>query len=129
MAPILAVAEISERIARRRVPLVAVSPIVGGAAIKGPAAKMFRELGITPGAVAVAAQYRGVIDALVIDEQDRVAAAAIEAMGLAVCVTGTVMRDLDTKSQLAQTTLEFAARLRPANRTLPGLKNRFRKSA
>ena len=97
-------------------PLVAVSPIVGGAAIKGPAAKMFRELGIMPGAVAVAAHYRGVIDALVIDEQDRAAAAAIEAMGLAVCVTGTVMRDLDTKSRLAQTTLEFAARLRPANR-------------
>src|SRR5215212_2885500 len=70
IGPILAVPGVREAIATAKAPVVAVSPIVGGEAIKGPAAKMFRSLGGEASAAGVAAHYRGLVGTLVIDELD-----------------------------------------------------------
>ena len=110
--PILEVPGIRERLAARRVPLVAVSPIVGGRAIKGPAAKILRELGHEPSALAVARHYAGLIDALVLDEADAALAPAVEALGMRAVVTDTIMRDAPSARALAQTSLDAVARLR-----------------
>jgi len=72
---------------------VAVTPIVGGAALKGPTAEMMRALGRSPDPVEVARMYRDVAGAFVLDERDRDVAAAIEALGYRVIVCDTVMRD------------------------------------
>ena len=110
--PILAVAGIRQRLDARRVPLVAVSPIVGGKAIKGPAAKMMAELGADASALGIARHYRSLIDGLVIDTADVSHSDEIQALGIAVLVTGTIMHDAETKRRLAEATLAFAARLR-----------------
>ena len=77
--------------------MVAVSPIVGGAAIKGPAAKMMDELGMPTEAREVARFYEGLIDGFVIDRRDEDQAPAIEAIGMAVWVTDTIMNDLEDR--------------------------------
>jgi LPPG:FO 2-phospho-L-lactate transferase len=92
-------------------PVIAVSPIVGGAAIKGPAAKIMQELGVQPSVTGVAAHYRGVIDGLVIDTIDEVHVADIQAMGIATNVTGTVMRSIEDRKSLAQSCLTFLKRV------------------
>jgi len=110
IAPILAVPGLRDALARRRVPLVAVSPIVGGQAIKGPAAKMMDELGIRPSAAWVAEQYGDLLDGVVIDEADRGLADTIR--GPRVLVAQTVMRDAAGRARLAAEVLAFAAELR-----------------
>ena len=107
--PILALPGVRTALAACRAPVVAVSPIVGGRALKGPTAKMMRERGIEPGAAAVARHYAGLIDGFVIDEEDQ--AAAIEAGGPAVAVAATVMTDRARKEALARAVLAFARRL------------------
>lgn len=102
--PILAVAEVKEP----RVPIVAVSPIIGGKAVKGPAAKMMRELGLDATAAGIARHYAGLIDGIVIDEADKKSAAEIETTGVRVLVEQTVMRCEDDKERLARATLAFA---------------------
>jgi LPPG:FO 2-phospho-L-lactate transferase len=92
-------------------PKLAVSPIVGGEAIKGPAAKMMGELGVPASAAGVARHYAEFIDAMVIDTVDRAQEAEIRAMGMEVLVTQTVMRSLDDRKALADTCLEFIADL------------------
>jgi len=87
--------------------VIAVSPIVGGAAIKGPAAKIMKELGVQPSVTGVAAHYRGLIDGLVIDTVDDGHVAEIQAMAIAAKVTGTVMRSIDDRVALAQSCLTF----------------------
>lgn len=67
--PILAISPIQDILAEK--PVLAVSPIIGGKAVKGPAAKMYREMGIQPSALAVARHYGALIDGLIIDEEDR----------------------------------------------------------
>ena len=109
--PILAVAGIRSAIADRRVPLVAVSPIVGGRAIKGPAAKMMAELGVEASALGIARHYQGLIDGLVIDGQDVGLVAEIEALGLVVHVADTIMVDAESKRRLAAETVAFAVRI------------------
>ena len=106
IAPILAIDAIREWLARRTVPVVAVSPIVGGKAIKGPAAKMFAELGMEPSAVAVAGHYRGLVDAWIIDEQDRGLGPIIEALGPRVHVTRTIMSSPEVGHALARTVVD-----------------------
>ena len=113
IGPILAVAGLREALAACAAPVLAVSPIVGGQALKGPAAKMMAELGLSVSARGVAEHYRDLLDGMVIDERDRTEAAPIGALGLEVLVTGTVMRDLADRKRLAEACLEFAARLRP----------------
>ncbi|HLF76830.1 MAG TPA: 2-phospho-L-lactate transferase [Dehalococcoidia bacterium] len=113
IAPILGLAGVSERVAAR--PAVAVSPIVGGQAIKGPAAKMLVELGLEASPVAVAKRYAGVIGGFVLDTQDRASAPDIEALGLRVLVTDTVMHSSRDRARLAQETLNFVRTLTPVS--------------
>ncbi|MET0295616.1 MAG: 2-phospho-L-lactate transferase [Phenylobacterium sp.] len=112
--PILATPGFRQALVERRVPCVAVSPIVGGEALKGPLAKMMAELGLPVGIAAIAQHYRGLIDGLVIDDVDAADRAGLEAEGLAVLVTGSVMRSDADRERLAADTLAFAGRLRRA---------------
>jgi LPPG:FO 2-phospho-L-lactate transferase len=108
IGPILAVEEIRAAVERRRVPCVAVSPLIGGRAVKGPADRMLARLGGGTGPAAVAACYPGLIDALVIDEQD---APAELPDGVRAVVTRTLMVDDDARRRLALAVLETAASL------------------
>lgn len=114
--PILALGGVRAMIAARRVPTVAVSPIIGGAAVKGPAAKIMRELGDAPSAATIAKLYSGVADGLIIDERDRHLRSEIEAAGLRVCVSDAVMTTTQDQGRLARTTLQFAASLEGVRR-------------
>jgi LPPG:FO 2-phospho-L-lactate transferase len=86
---------------------VAVSPIIGGETVKGPAAKMYRELGIEPSALAVANHYRGLVKDFVIDTIDRSLQGGIRELGMQVLVTNTLMKSHDDRSRLAQDILRF----------------------
>jgi LPPG:FO 2-phospho-L-lactate transferase len=112
VAPILAVAGLRTALERATVPVVAVSPLVGGRAVKGPAAKMMAELGLGSDAAAIARFYAGLIDGLIIDEQDANLAGQVEELGIAVRVAQTLMTSLEDRIALAASTLAFA-------RTLP----------
>ncbi len=86
---------------------VAVSPIIGGETVKGPAAKMYRELGIEPSALAVANHYRGLVNGFVVDTIDRSLQGGIKELGMQVLVTNTLMKSHDDRSRLAQDLLGF----------------------
>lgn len=109
--PILSVPGVREALRSAAAPIVAVSPIVGGQAIKGPTAKLMIELGLTPGVAAIAAHYAGLIDGLVLDDADAGEAGGIERSGIAAHVTATVMRTDADRVALAQDALAFAAAL------------------
>ena len=111
IAPILTVAEIRTALERRRVPAVAVSPLIGGKSVKGPADRMLRRLagGTTP--AHIAGCYDGLIDALVIDEADEDGAAAVAERGVRPVVTKTLMRDADARRRLAEAALDAAGAL------------------
>lgn len=111
--PVLSIKGIRDTLADLPVPVVAVSPLIGGAAVKGPAAKIMQELGVVPSNKGIAHFYRGVIDGLVIDECDRRDRSYIEALGLRVCVTATLMSDVADQVRLARNTLDFAADIAP----------------
>lgn len=110
--PILSVPGVREAIQSAGAPCIAVSPIVGGQAIKGPAAKLMTELGVTPGGPAVAAHYAGLIDGLVLDTVDAAEAAVVERLGVAAHVTATVMRSDEDRIALACDALAFADSLK-----------------
>lgn len=108
VAPILELPGVRDMVENLEAPRVAVTPIVGGQAIKGPAAKMLAELGHDVSALGVARYYKGLIDGFVLDQADAPLASAIEALGVRVKVTDTMMRnDLD-KRRLAAEVLTFA---------------------
>lgn len=110
--PILAVdgIEAALQAARARgTAVIAVSGIVGGKAIKGPADRMLASLGHEPSALGVARQYTGIADAFVLDSVDRELATAIEALGLRTVVTDTIMADDAARARLASTVLAAAA--------------------
>ncbi len=109
--PVLAVPGVSAALAKSPAPVIAVSPIVGGMAIKGPAAKMMGELGMPQDVVSVAKHYVGRIDGLVIDERDVALQGEIEALGMPTVVTNTVMVTLEDRRQLALDMLQFASSL------------------
>ena len=109
--PILALPGIRDALRRTQRPVVAVSPIVGGKAVKGPLGKMMRELGIEPSALGVAQHYGHLVDGWVIDEVDRALAPSIEALGCRVKVCHTIMRTLDEKAKLAQDALQLACEM------------------
>ena len=108
IGPILAVDEIRLAVERRRVPCVAVSPLIGGRAVKGPADRMLERIagGTTP--AHVASCYEGLIDALVLDEAD---APTELAPGVSAVVTATLMHDAGARRRLAQDVLEAAGAL------------------
>jgi len=107
IAPILAVPSIRAAIQSRNCPAVAVSPIVAGRALKGPADKMLTELGFQASAAGVAGFYQGLVDLFVIDEVDAGQRAEIERLGLKAQVTSTVMTGLEQKVRLARDILEL----------------------
>jgi len=111
--PILAIPGVTEALRQVAAPVVAVSPVVGGAAVKGPTAKMLSELGFEVSAATVARHYAECfrLDGYVLDDADAALAPAIEAAGTAAVVTGTLMTDLDTKIAVARTVLSLADRL------------------
>ena len=88
--------------------MVAVSPIVGGKALKGPAASIMEQLGMAPCNLSIAEYYRDFLDGIVIDSGDGHETQAIEELGIRVKVTNTVMRSLQDRIDLAETCLEFA---------------------
>ncbi|OGO33051.1 MAG: 2-phospho-L-lactate transferase [Chloroflexi bacterium RBG_16_54_18] len=103
--PILAIQGIQREIASRKV--IAVSPIIAGKTLKGPAAKMFAEMGIQPSASAVARHYSGILSGFMIDLQDAEQAGEIEALGIEVVVENIVMKDRSDRRRLADKVLEF----------------------
>jgi LPPG:FO 2-phospho-L-lactate transferase len=86
---------------------VAVSPIIGGKAVKGPADKIFRELGIRPSALAVARQYEHLVSGFVMDKVDAQLAPAVQSMGMRTLLTRTLMRSLQDRRRLARVVLDF----------------------
>lgn len=109
--PILAVPGIREAIEAK--PTIGVSPIVGGKAIKGPAAKMYTELNVDPSAFAVA-QHFPQLDAFVIDAADADWMESIRTLGVEPFVTQTVMDSIEARRRLAQEVLEFIGELEVA---------------
>jgi LPPG:FO 2-phospho-L-lactate transferase len=109
--PILAVASLREAIARAAAPVVAVSPIIGGRAVKGPTAKMMSELGLEVSATAVARRYEDLLDAYVLDGADADEAAKL---GIPVTVAHTLMTTLADRENLARHVLASADALAKA---------------
>ncbi|MDP9245873.1 MAG: 2-phospho-L-lactate transferase [Chloroflexota bacterium] len=102
IGPILALAGMRDAIRASRAKVVAVSPIVGGAAIKGPAAAMLDAFGHEVSALGVARIYAELASTFVLDDQDRALAPAIEALGLRAVTTATLMRDAASRASLAR---------------------------
>ena len=112
IAPILAIREIREWLRHRTFPVVAVSPIVGGAALKGPAAKMMRELGASATAAGVARHYGRLVDGWVIDRRDAKLESDIEDMGARVTIADTLMTSRAKSVALAKRVVAFAKSLK-----------------
>jgi LPPG:FO 2-phospho-L-lactate transferase len=106
IGPILAVPGIREALASRSVPCIAVSPLIGGRAVKGPAADMLARLRGGTGAEQVTSCYLGLIDALVFDHADAGDADAVAALGVRPLVTSTLMSDRAAARRLAEAALE-----------------------
>ncbi len=115
VAPILDLAETWKALKAADCPVVLVSPIVAGMALKGPAAKMMLELKMPSTALAVAQYYAetypGLVDGFVLDNADALSAEAVRALGLMPMVTQTVMKNLDDKQALAEAVLRFSNEL------------------
>jgi LPPG:FO 2-phospho-L-lactate transferase len=109
IGPILAVERIRSALERRRVPCVAVSPLIRGQAVKGPAAAMLARLSGGTSAAHLAQCYTGLIDALVFDEADACDAEAVGELGVRPIVAQTLMRDAGARRRLAEATLDAVA--------------------
>jgi LPPG:FO 2-phospho-L-lactate transferase len=109
IAPILAVSGIRDVIAKK--PVIAVSPIIGGKALKGPAAKMFSELGFEPSALAVAKYYGNLLRGFIFDEVDSAYSTAIRELGIMPFAAATIMQDRADRTRLAGQVIEFGQRL------------------
>src|SRR4051794_30401128 len=107
--PILAIPGVRAALRDCKVPVIAVSPIIGGKAVKGPTAKMMAELGLPVDAAAVAHHYRDLLDAYIADEEDAGAVAGLE---IPVMLTRTFMQSLADREALARTVLAAADRVR-----------------
>jgi len=96
-------------------PTLAVSPIIGGKAVKGPAAKMFSELNMTPTSFNVAKFYRGLIQGFVLDHSDEADINVIDQWGIISMVTDTLMVDMDMQTKLAKQVINFGCTLARGN--------------
>ena len=108
VGPVLAVPGVRDALVARRDKVVAVSPIVGGAALKGPADRMLRELGHEASVVGVARLYADIAGTLVVDDADAELADAVRAAGMECVVTNTIMSDVATTATLATEVLAAA---------------------
>jgi LPPG:FO 2-phospho-L-lactate transferase len=102
IGPILSVPGIRDALRRRRDRVIAISPIVGGRSIKGPAARMMKSMHLRPSAVDVAKLYRDFVGVFVLDDIDRACAPGIESLGMRALVTNTLMTGLRQKKELAR---------------------------
>jgi LPPG:FO 2-phospho-L-lactate transferase len=118
IGPILALTGIRQAIAEASAPVVAVSPIIGGSALKGPAASMLRTLGHEVSALGVARMFGDLIDGFVIDSVDSPLVAQIEALGTEVLVTNSVMGDVEDRRRFAEEVLGFATSISGTWKTL-----------
>ena len=110
--PILELPGMRELLRAANAPIIAVSPIVGGQAIKGPTAKMMQELAVPATTDEIARHYQGLITGFVLDEQDAAAEDAVRGLGLATVVAQTVMITLDDRVGLARVVLDFISTVR-----------------
>jgi LPPG:FO 2-phospho-L-lactate transferase len=111
LGPVLAVPGMRELLTDRTVPKVAVSPIIGGRALKGPADKMLKSLGREVSAAGVARMYEGIVDGFVVDRLDGEEEAGISLLGMRVLLTDAVMRDEPDRKRLAREVLDFCSEL------------------
>jgi LPPG:FO 2-phospho-L-lactate transferase len=111
IGPIVAVPGVLEAIAGARAPVVAVSPIVGGAPVKGPADRLLRGIGIEVSARGVAGLYRHWAHGFVLDARDEEQRPEVEALGLRARSTDTIMRDVQAAARLARAALELSAEI------------------
>jgi len=109
IGPILAVPGIRDALVARRERVIAISPIVGGAPVKGPADRLMAPLGMAVSCVGLARAYAEICGALVIDEVDAQLSAAVEAAGVRPIVTDTMMRSTEIATELARCTLAAVA--------------------
>jgi LPPG:FO 2-phospho-L-lactate transferase len=110
--PILEIDGMKALLRKRGAPVIAVSPIVGGKALKGSAGKIMRELGREVSARSVAMEYLRLIDGFVMDSEDAALVEGIAASGIEVLATNTIMRSIEDRVTLAETVLMFAESLR-----------------
>lgn len=108
IGPILAVPGIREALASTPATRVAISPIIAGEVVKGPAAKMLAALGHEVSALGAARIYQGLVDVMVIDEKDRALAPSVEALGMRCMVTDTLMSSDLRKAELARDVVDAA---------------------
>jgi LPPG:FO 2-phospho-L-lactate transferase len=104
---ILSIKSIRDALRKTNATVVGISPIVGGATIKGPADKLMRGLGLEVSAYGVASLYKDFLDGFVIDSVDRNQKKQIEKLGIRVHVTNTIMKTLDDRTRLAKTVLNM----------------------
>ena len=126
--PILAVPGLTHTIMKQKelgkLAVLAVSPIIGGEAVKGPAAKMFREFGQDPTAFAVAKHYGSLVDGFVLDTKDQEFRMMIAEMGMEVLVSDTFMPQLKQRCRLANDVIKFGmGLLKPVNGTIKSREN------
>jgi LPPG:FO 2-phospho-L-lactate transferase len=112
IGPILALPGVRDALRRSAAPVVAISPIIGGAPVKGPADRLLRGIGAEVSARGVAALYRDVARGFVLDERDLEDEDDVAALGLVPSVVDTLMTDASRAARLAEATLELARRLR-----------------
>ncbi len=110
--PVLALPGLRDRLRESAAPVIAVSPVIGGSAIKGPTVKMMQELSIPSTATWVADHYRDFLDGFILDDEDLALKPDIEALGLVPQVTKTVMVTLEDRVSLAQACLDLLQTLR-----------------
>jgi len=106
--PILAVPHMRRLLMEAQAPIVAVSPIVGGRALKGPAAKMMREMGQMPSPLTIVDHFAGILDGFILDQEDAVLAPAVD---LPVLVTDTIMSTPEVAAALGRSVLSFGMEL------------------
>ncbi|CAN5341248.1 2-phospho-L-lactate transferase [soil metagenome] len=111
IAPVLAVPGMRELLANSPAPKVAVSPIVGGRALKGPADRMLDSLGYEVSATGVARMYEGLLDGFVMDRADGREEAGVSALGMRVLATDAVMREEEDRERLAREVLDLCREL------------------
>ncbi|MBC8227368.1 MAG: 2-phospho-L-lactate transferase [Gammaproteobacteria bacterium] len=106
--PILSLSEIKNFLRTTSTPVIAVSPVVDGQAVKGPTTKIMSELGVEPSAVSIAKHYDGLIDGLILDVLDQNLVSQVEDIGIRTKVMNTIMHNDQDKIELAQAALDFA---------------------
>jgi LPPG:FO 2-phospho-L-lactate transferase len=119
IAPILAVAGLRDRLARALVPVIAVSPIIGGSAVKGPAAKIMRELDFPVSPLEIARQYRDFLDLMLIDETDAGLLGLRHSTDPALETAPILMRSPDDRRRLAAVCVDLLRRAQPTKTVRP----------